>query len=82
MPKKGWTSITISDEVYQRLQKCIETVNQKAQFKRFRSVSHLAEEAISVYLNQLEPEFDLSTIPTDHLSRKGNKGNKCNKGEK
>lgn len=52
MPKKGFTSITISDEIYAKLQKFIDEYNKKAGFRRFRSVSHLTEEAIAQFIKE------------------------------
>ena len=49
MPKEGYTSITVSDKMYERIQKVVAYLNEQAGFKKFRSVSHFVEVAIMEY---------------------------------
>ena len=57
LPKEGYTSITVSDNLYSKIGEFIDRYNGKVGFRRFRSISQLVEEAVGIYLNQKsEPE--------------------------
>ena len=46
MPKQGYTTITINEELHNRMKLLIEKLNERAGYKKFRSVSHFVEESI------------------------------------
>lgn len=52
MPIKGYTCITMNKEVYENLKKLMKQVNEKAGYRKFRSVSHFIEEAASEYVKE------------------------------
>lgn len=56
MPKEGFTTITIPEPVYKKVKKFIEEYNNHIGFKRFRSVSHLTEEAVAEFLKEKRKE--------------------------
>lgn len=56
MPKKGWTTVTIAMAVYERMLKFIEKENEKAGYKKYRSASQLAEEALAKLLKEAQEQ--------------------------
>lgn len=46
MPRPGYTTITISQDFYNRIMRLIEKFNEEAGYRRYRSVSHFVEESI------------------------------------
>lgn len=58
MPKGNFTTITVSTEIYNKIKKRLEEVNERAGYRKFRSIAHFVEEAIMKYnaeeLNQNE----------------------------
>jgi len=46
MPRKGYASVTVSEEIYEKAKRKMKEENEKAGFRRFRSVSHFVEYAI------------------------------------
>ena len=46
MPKAGYKSITIDEAVYGKIETEMRKANQKAGYRKYRSVSHFVEEAI------------------------------------
>jgi hypothetical protein len=46
MPKEGYQSITVEDKIYKLIEDEMRKANQKAGYRKYRSVSHFAEEAI------------------------------------
>jgi len=61
MPKKGFKTITITEDVYHRINGVIDRINEKAGYKKFRSVAHFVEESIM--------QFDLpDLIPLEHFN--------------
>lgn len=53
MTKAGFKGVTISEKVYEKAEKFIWETNQKAGFKKIRSVAHLVELAIEHYLEEM-----------------------------
>lgn len=49
MPKSGYSTITLSGEVYERIQSQMNKANQKAGYRKYRSIAHFVEEAIMKY---------------------------------
>jgi hypothetical protein len=49
MPKEGFKSITVDTEVYKKIQIEMKKANEKAGYRKYRSVSHFVEEAIISY---------------------------------
>jgi hypothetical protein len=49
MPKTGFSSITVSSEIYQKLQQAMNKANEKAGYKKYRSITHFVEESIVNY---------------------------------
>lgn len=43
--KEGYTGITISENVYQKIKEAMQDINEKSGFRRFRSVAHFVEES-------------------------------------
>lgn len=48
-PNSGFTTITISEEFYERLKETMKRENEKAGYKKWRSVSHFVEHLIMDY---------------------------------
>jgi hypothetical protein len=46
MPKEGFKSITVEDKMYALIETEMKKANQKAGYRKYRSVSHFVEEAI------------------------------------
>lgn len=46
MPRVGYTSITVSKDVYNVIQRLMDRENEEAGFKKYRSISHYVEEKI------------------------------------
>jgi hypothetical protein len=49
MPKEGFKTVTIDSKIYDKIESEIGKANQKAGFRKYRSVSHFVEEAIINY---------------------------------
>lgn len=49
MPKEGYKTITVEDKIYEKIEAEMRKANQKAGFRKYRSVSHFVEEAIVSY---------------------------------
>jgi hypothetical protein len=49
MPKEGYKSITVEDKIYTMIESEMRKANQKAGYRKYRSVSHFVEEAIVNY---------------------------------
>lgn len=56
MPKKGWSSVTIPEEQNKKIQEFIDQENKKAGFKKYRSASHVVEEALAKFFKEKETE--------------------------
>ena len=56
MPAKGWKAVTISAEVLRKAQNFLKDENRKAGVKKYRSLAHLVELAISEYLEKRKKE--------------------------
>lgn len=46
MPKSGFTSITVHDDLYQKIKQKMKKANEKAGYRKFRSLTHFVEEAV------------------------------------
>jgi len=51
MPAKGWTTVSVPHDLYLAMTRFIDAYNKKVGFKRFRSVSHLVEEAVADFVD-------------------------------
>jgi hypothetical protein len=49
MPKEGFKTVTIDAKMYDKIETEMRKANQKAGFRKYRSVSHFVEEAIISY---------------------------------
>jgi hypothetical protein len=49
IPRKGYVSVTISDEIMERIKEEMKRVNEEAGYKKFRSVAHFVEYVIMNY---------------------------------
>lgn len=49
MPKEGYRTITVETKIYEKIETEMRKANQKAGFRKYRSVSHFVEEAIINY---------------------------------
>jgi hypothetical protein len=49
MPKEGFKTITIDATMYAKIEAELRKANQKAGYRKYRSVSHFVEEAIVSY---------------------------------
>jgi hypothetical protein len=49
MPKEGFKTVTIEDKIYAKIEAEMKKANQKAGYRKYRSVSHFVEEAIINY---------------------------------
>jgi hypothetical protein len=56
MPAKGWKAVTLSAEVLRKAQTFLKDENTKAGVKKYRSLAHLVELAISEYLEKRKKE--------------------------
>jgi len=54
VPKSGYTSITISDEVAVRCREAVKIANKKAGYKKYRSVSHFVEAQVMQAFDALD----------------------------
>jgi hypothetical protein len=55
MPKKGFASVTIDSEAYNLIIKARKQANNKAGYKKYRSVAHFITEAVMRYIED-EPK--------------------------
>ena len=46
MPKSGYKAITISEKIYDRIIELMNEANEKAGYKKFRSIAHFVEQSI------------------------------------
>lgn len=82
MPKPGFKGITISEEVYNKIELLMEKVRDKAGYRKFRSVTHFVEDAVMrVYEKELVPleHFNLGEDGVKILDR--SLGNKHSRGK-
>jgi hypothetical protein len=49
MPKEGFSTITISSEMYAKIEADMNKANKKAGYRKYRSVTHFVEEAVINY---------------------------------
>ena len=56
LPREGYTSITIDEELSRKVKEFVGQYNAKIGYRRYRSVSHFIEEAIAQLLRDLEGE--------------------------
>ena len=60
MTKKGYKGVVFREEIYNKALEFIEKVNEKAGYKKIRSLAHLVDMAIAEYIerhkNELEKE--------------------------
>ena len=56
MPREGYTSITIEEELSKRVREFVDQYNERVGYRRYRSVSHFIEEAVVQLLKELEEE--------------------------
>jgi hypothetical protein len=49
MPKEGFNTITVSSEIYAKIEAEMKKANEKAGYRKYRSVAHFVEEAIIKY---------------------------------
>jgi len=50
MPPKGYKPVTITEEVYEEIDKQMKELNRKAGFRKYRSKSQFVEEAVMGYV--------------------------------
>jgi len=46
MPKSGYKAITVSEKIYEQIVKKMNEANEKADYKKFRSITHFVEESV------------------------------------
>jgi hypothetical protein len=49
MPKEGFKTVTVCDDTMKKIEAEMRKANQKAGYRKYRSVSHFVEEAIANY---------------------------------
>jgi hypothetical protein len=49
VPKQGFKAITVYADVYAEIEKAMKEANQKAGYRKYRSVAHFVESAIMAY---------------------------------
>jgi len=54
MPPKGYKTITVKLELYEKLEKLLVTLNYKAGYRRYKSIQELLEYLIDKELKELE----------------------------
>jgi len=54
MPRRGYTTVTINNEVYEKAKKYMDEENAKAGYKKYRSLSHLVEIALIEFFSRRE----------------------------
>lgn len=57
MPKANFTSITVSDRIYDAIKQRIINANKEAGYKKFRSVAHYIEWLV-MEANDVTPQND------------------------
>ena len=58
MTKKGYKTAIFREEIYKRALDFIEKVNQKAGYKKIRSLAHLLDMAIAEYIERHKDELE------------------------
>jgi hypothetical protein len=49
MPKEGFQSITVGSDMYAKIEAQMRKANEKAGYRKYRSISHFVEEAVMHY---------------------------------
>jgi len=56
MPREGYTSVTVSNRIYNRIKDFIESENEREGYRKWRSISQFIETAIIEYFRKVEKE--------------------------
>lgn len=46
MPKEFFTSVTMSESVYRKAEEKVKAINEKAGYRKYRSIAHFIETAV------------------------------------
>ena len=58
MTKKGFKGVVFYESVYNKAKEFMEKVNQKAGYKKIRSMAHLIDMAVTEYLERHKDEIE------------------------
>jgi len=53
MPPKKFKSVTITEEMYNRLKEYMDEINSEYGYKKYRSIAQLVEDAIDYYIRNM-----------------------------
>ena len=69
MPPKGFKTISLPVEVYERLMKMLNIANEAAGYRKYRSVGQFLEALLAEYEKTIEvPYFEHFNVYEDHIT--------------